>query len=315
MPPVEIPVEKWPGKVREVTIGGNGRKSVTVGGESALPFLSFEGQIPNRPRIAIEVVDMVPEDWADNLVQAWGDAMKSPAAWAKKAAEYGADLICLSLDSAHPDGPNTGPKEAVESVTSVLEAVDLPLIVLGPGVADKDNEVLTAVADAASGQRIVLGFCEEKNYRTIVAAALAGGHLVIAKTPIEINLAKQLNILVSDMGLPPDRILMDPTTGALGYGLEYVYSVMERLRLAALQGDSMTQIPIINIAGKEAWRQKEAKAAQGVPDFWGDAARRGILWEEITASELLLAGSDILVMRHPEAVQKVKATIDSLMGS
>ena len=134
----------------------------------------------------------------------------------------------------------------------------MPLIVYGPGTADKDNEVLVAVAEKTKGEQLALGLCEDKNYRTIVAAALGNGHVVIAQTPIDVNLAKQLNILISDMGLPLERVLMDPNTGALGYGLEYTYSVMERLRLAALMGDAMTQQPMICTAGEEAWRQKEA---------------------------------------------------------
>ena len=151
----------------------------------------------------------------------------------------------------------------------MLAAVGVPLVVYGPGVADKDNEVLVAVAEATKGEQLALGVCEEKNYRTIVAAALGNGHAVIAQTPIDVNLAKQLNILISDMGLPLERVLMDPNTGALGYGLEYTYSVMERLRLAALMGDAMTQQPMICTVGEEAWRQKEARAADGVPDGLG----------------------------------------------
>ena len=145
----------------------------------------------------------------------------------------------------------------------VLAAVGVPLIVYGPGVAEKDNEVLVAVAEAAKGERIALANCEDKNYRTIVAAALANGHLVVARTPIDVNLAKQLNILISDMGLPLDRILMDPTTGALGYGIEYTYSVMERLRIAALMGDGMTQQPLIVTVGEEIVAPEGVQGARG----------------------------------------------------
>ncbi|MDO8490695.1 MAG: acetyl-CoA decarbonylase/synthase complex subunit delta, partial [Dehalococcoidia bacterium] len=234
MPEVPAATEKWTGKVREVKLGGGGRKTVVVGGEATMPFLHFEGSIPNRPAIAIEICDRKPMDWAPALQQAWGDALDSPASAAKKAVEFGADLIVLFLKSAHPEDMNTGAAEAAKNVSDVLAAVDVPLIVIGPGVAEKDNQVLVAAADAARGQRIALGNCEEKNYRTIAASCIANGHIAIASTPIEINLAKQLNILISDVGVSPDSIIMDPTTGALGYGLEYSYSVMERLRLAAL---------------------------------------------------------------------------------
>lgn len=311
--PIEIPLEKWSGKIREVKLGGNGRKSVTVGGETTMPFLHFEGAIPNRPAVAIEVHDRPPANWPSPLTAAWGDVLKNPAAWAKKAVEYGADLITLYLKSAHPDEANTGPNEAVATVTRVLAAVDVPLIVIGPYVAAKDNEVLVPVANATSGQRLAFGFCEEKNHRTIVAACIANGHAVIAKTPIEINLAKQLNILIADVGLSPDSIIMDPTTGALGYGLEYTYSVMERLRLAALGGDSMTAMPMFCAIGEEAWRAKEAVAEAGVPASWGDYKERSVLWEEVTAVALLNAGANIIVLRHPRSVEQAKNVINGLM--
>jgi len=314
VPVVDSIVQAATGKVAEVTLGGGGRKTVTVGGETALPFLTFEGQIPHRPIVAVDVEDREPTTWAGTLRDAWGAAAKDPVTWAKAAVEAGADAIALTLASTHPDRENASPESAVETVRQVLAAVDVPLIVYGPGVAAKDNEVLVAVADATQGAGLALGVCEDKNYRTIVAASLANGHVAIAKTPIDLNLAKQLNILIADMGLPPDRILMDPTTGALGYGLEYTYSVMERLRLAALQGDRWCAMPMICTVGYEAWRQKESRVGEGVPAEWGDLARRGILWEATTASTLLQAGADVLVMRHPQAIALVRGAIDKLMG-
>ena len=314
MAAVEVPVEKWAGKIHQVTLGGGGRKTITLGGENTLPFLKFEGSIPNRPAVAIEVHDKQPKDWSPHLVSAWGDALKDPATWAKKAASYGADIIVLSLKSAHPEEGNTGAEQAKKTVSSVLAAVDLPVIVLGPGVAQKDNEVLVAASEAGRGQRLALGNCEEKNHRTVAAACISDGHVAIGKTPIEINLAKQLNILLTDVGLKPDAILMDPTTGALGYGLEYSYSVMERLRLAALMGDAMTSMPMICTVGEEAWKAKEAKATDGVPKNWGDHQTRAIMWEELTAIGLLNSGADILVLRHPKVVELMKATISRLLS-
>ena len=314
MPTVEIPVEKWSGKIHEVRLGGQGRKEVVVGGENTLPFLHFEGSIPNPPVLAVEVLDRDPRDWAEPLLQAWGDVLKNPAAWAKKAVEVGANLIALRLKTAHPEEGNTGAEEAKRVVSSVLEAVDVPLIVLGPEVAEKDNEVLVAASEAGRGQKLALGNCEEKNYRTIGATCLADGHVAIGKTPIEINLAKQLNILLSDLGMSQDSLLMDPTTGALGYGLEYTYSVMERLRLAALGGDKMTSMPMICTVGEEAWRQKEAKTSEGVPDTWGPLAERALRWEEMTAISLLQSGANIIVLRHPSTVEKVQSAITRLMG-
>lgn len=318
---VQLPKEKWTGTVREVTLGaaaaegGTRKKIVTVGGESTLPFLTFEGEIPNRPLVALEIQDRYPDDWSDLLKHVWGETMQDAAVWAQKAEEYDADLIALKLQSAHPEGDNTDAAQAAKITKSVLAATGLPLIVYGPGQAEKDNEVLVAVAEAAEGDRIALGNCEDKNYRTIVAAALAHGHLVVAKSPIDVNLAKQLNILISDMRLDLDRILMDPTTGSLGYGLEYTYSVMERLRVAALTGDSMTQQPMICTVGEEAWRSKESKVNEGVPEAWGDWDQRSINWEVLTATTLIEAGADIVVLRHPESVKLVKKAISGLMAA
>jgi acetyl-CoA decarbonylase/synthase complex subunit delta len=310
---VETPVEKWPGAVREVTLGDGTRTPVTVGGETTLPFLDFEGAMPHRPALAIEIADGRPAGWSPELLSTWGDVMDDPAQWAKRAVELGADLVALRLDGCHPDRGDHDAAYAVDKVKQVLAAVDVPLLVYGPGTADKDNEVLVAVAEATKGERLALGVCEEKNYRTIVAAALGNGHIVIGETPIDVNLAKQLNILISDMGLTLDRVLMDPNTGALGYGLEYTYSVMERLRLAALMGDSMTQQPMVCQVGKEAWRQKEARAAGDVPEEWGDLATRGTAWEISTAMTLLESGADIVLVRHPDSLSVLREALDDLM--
>ncbi|MFC1919728.1 hypothetical protein ACFLWX_02930 [Chloroflexota bacterium] len=173
MAAVQTPVEKWSGKIRELTLGAGGRKSVVVGGANTLPFIKFEGSTPNRPAIAIEVQDAEPRDWSTHLQSAWGDLLKDPSGWAKKASEYGADLIFLKLASAHPEEGNTGVDEVKKVVGDVLSATDLPLIVIGPGVAEKDNEVLVAASEVAKGQRIALGNCEEKNYKTIAATCIA----------------------------------------------------------------------------------------------------------------------------------------------
>ncbi len=318
---VPVVTEAWTGKIREVTLGataaqgGTRGSTLTVGGESTLPFLDFEGKIPNPPAVGIEIIDYKPTEWSPVLLNAWGDVVSDVAAWAAKAEEVGAQFIALSLDSAHPEQGNTGAAQAKKTVRAVLDATSLPLIIYGPGTVEKDNEVLVAAAEEAAGERVALGNCEDKNYRTIVAAALAHEQLVVARTPIDVNLAKQLNILISDMRLDVDRILMDPTTGALGYGLEYTYSVMERLRLAALTGDGMTQLPLICTVGEEAWRAKESKVNTGVPQAWGDWKERSILWEAVTATSLIEAGADVVVLRHPESIALVAKTIDRLMAA
>ncbi len=318
--PVEIPKEKWTGKVREVTLGataadgGTRSRTVTVGGETTLPFLHFEGEIPHRPVVAVEIKDRRPDDWSPLLEEVWGDAMNDPGEWAKAAEAAGADLVALNFCLAGPDGePYTG-AYAKQVIRKVLNATGLPVVACGPGQAEIDNELMVAVAEEAAGERLLLGLCEDRNYRTIVAAALGHGHLVQARTAMDVNLAKQLNILISDMQLPLDRVVMDPTTGALGYGIEYGYSVMERLRLAALQGDSMTQLPMIVTAGEETWKTKEAKVGQGIPGAWGDWEERAINWEVVTAASLIESGADIVVLRHPESVKRLHAMMDAMGG-
>ena len=316
MATIEIPTEKWSGTVREITLGataakgGTRAKTVTVGGETTLPFLHFEGKMPHPPAIAVEIQDRPPADWPALLSQAWDEASADVAIWAQAAEAIGADLILLKF-SLHDD---LTADYARQTLRRVLEATGLPLIVFGPGQAELDNEILTAVAEEGQGEKLVLGLCEDKNYRTIVAAALAHDHIVDSCTPMDVNLAKQLIILIHDMGLPLERIIMDPTTGALGYGMEYGYSVMERLRLAALQGDSMTQQPMLVTPGEEAWRTKEARSGEDVPTAWGDWAERAINWETLTASTLLESGADIVVLRHPESVKRVRAMITALMN-
>jgi len=315
---LEMPTKKWTGQVREVVLGatkaegGTRSKTVTVGGEGTLPFLDFEAPMPNPPRVAVEIKDRRPADWSPVLLETWGEVMDDPADWAKAVEKLDVDLLLLSISLTDSAGHEVTAQHAAATVRKVLDATGLPLIVFGPGQMEKDIEILVAVAEEAAGERIVMGVCDDKNYKTIVAAALAHGHLVDARTAMDVNLAKQLNILISDVGLPLNRVLMDPTTAALGYGVEYGYSAMERLRLAALQGDSMTQQPMLVTPGEEAWRMKEAKVGADVPVAWGDWVERAITWETLTATTLLHSGADIVVLRHPESVSRVKAVIREL---
>jgi acetyl-CoA decarbonylase/synthase complex subunit delta len=313
--PIEVPIDKWPGSVREIKLGataaegGTRSRTIVVGGQKSMPYMHFESPIAHSPVVAIEIKDRRPQDWSSLLYDAWGGVMDDPSQWAKSAEAAGADLIQLTLSL------ETTPQEAVQSVKAVLAATGLPLIIFGPGQAEKDNDLLVAVAEATKGERLLIGICEDKNYRTIVATAMANGHLVNARTPMDVNLAKQLNILISDMGLALDRIIMDPSTGALGYGIEYGYSVMERLRMAALQGDQMTQLPMLVTPGFEAWKAKESKVGSGVPASWGDWEERAVNWETLTAIALLESGADIVVLRHPQSVTRVRAAIDELVAA
>jgi acetyl-CoA decarbonylase/synthase complex subunit delta len=317
---LEFPKEAWGAQVRQVTLGatadqgGSRSRTLTVGGASTLPYLTMEGSLPNRPALGLEIRERKPEDWSPLLYQAWGEAMDDPTDWARAAEAAGADFIYMVLSPIGADGkPNTA-EQARASVRKVLGTTGLPLAVVGPGQAELDNELIVPVAEEGKGERLLLGVCEDKNYRTIVAAALANDHLVQSRTPMDVNLSKQLVILIHDMGMPLERIIMDPTTGALGYGIEYGYSVMERLRLAALQGDTMTQQPMMVNPGEEAWKVKEAKVGEGVPKAWGDWSQRALQWETLTATTLLHSGADLLLLRHPETLRRVRSVIEALMA-
>jgi len=311
----EMPKETSKSKIREVHLGV-GESAVKVGGENVLPFHLFEGEMPNRPLIAVEVYDYAPEEWSPVVKGPIADVMADPVAWAKKAQdEWDADLISLRLKSTDPKGDDKPADEAARTAGAVAEAVSIPVIVYGSEDAEKDSEVLKAVAAAAEGKNVVMGPALEDNYKTIGAAALGYKQTIAAKTPIDVNLAKQLNILLSNLGVDVGNIVIDPTTGALGYGLEYTYSVMERLKLAALrQDDGMTQMPLLADVGIESWKAKEAKQPASEAPEWGDENKRGVLWEILTAVTLLIAGADIVIMRHPDAIKTVRKVIDTLMG-
>ncbi|HUS93472.1 MAG TPA: acetyl-CoA decarbonylase/synthase complex subunit delta [Phycisphaerae bacterium] len=311
--------ERWSGSVREVTIGatpeqgGTRRRTLTIGGAKGLPFLGFDGETGHRPAVAIEVWDTGGADWPEPLKDAYGEAIEDVVEWARKAEQLGADAICLRLMGAHPDaGDRSGP-QCAETVRAVLQAVGVPLIVWGCGAEEKDNKVMPAVSAAAKGENCLLGTATEKNYRTLVAVCLADQHKLIAESPLDINIAKQVNILCRDAGFALEDIVIFPTTGALGYGIDYVYSIQERGRIAGLGGDVLLAQPVLCDVGFEAWRAKEAKA----PPFAGvtDATREqwGVMWEAATATVLLQTGAELLVMRHPQAIQRVRETIDRLM--
>ncbi len=311
--------EKWAASVRNLIVGatsdegGTRTSTVTVGGGTGLPFMRFDGETPHKPVVAMEVWDCVPDDWPTALMGALGDAVNSPADWARKCEEAGAELICLKLQGTHPDFGDSTPEAAAAVVKSVLEATGLPLMILGCENDEKDNNVLPQCSQIAHGERCLMGYATEDNYKTIVACCQADGHALIGLSPIDINIAKQVNILVSEMDFPLERVAMYQTTGALGYGLEYTYSIQERGRLAALSGDKMMALPVVCMVGQEAWRAKEAKATAEEHPELGDESTRGVYWELATAVTLLQAGSDIMVMRHPQAVAALKDTIQNLI--
>ncbi len=312
---VNILKERWTHKVNEVTIG-EGDKAVKLGGDSTLPYLQFEGEVPNRPAVALEVSDVNPEEWPEMLKEAWGDVLADPVAWAKKAVELGADLVALKLDSAHPDKGDRTPEEVAQTAKAVADAISVPLVVIGCGVDEKDAEIFPVVGEALAGKACLIGCANDQNYKQVVASAMVNGHSVIASSPLDINLAKQLNILITEMNLASSRIVIDPLIGALGYGVEYAYSIMERARIGALTGDKMLAMPVVCFVGQEAWKAKEAKDVEAPEgQEWGDQATRAILWEVMTSTTFLQAGGSLFVMRHPESMNKFRAHVEEISVS
>ncbi len=313
----ELPKISYSGKILEVQVGG-GDKAFTVGGESAYPFHTWEGDMPNRPRIAMEIWDMKPEDWPQACLAPFEDVVGDPAAWAKKCVdEYGAEAVVVQLKSTDPNADDAPPEAASETVGKVLDAVDVPVIVWGSANAAKDAEVLKKIAEDHDGKNLLLGPVDEDNHKAIGAAALAYNHSIISSSPIDVNLAKQLNILLGNLGVPMERLVVDPTTGGLGYGLEYSYSVMERIRMAALvQEDDKLILPMINNVGNEVWKSKEARieGEDSQEANLGDDSRRGVMMEITAAVSYLLAGSDILILRHPETVKYIKMFLDGMLA-
>jgi acetyl-CoA decarbonylase/synthase complex subunit delta len=309
----EIPKTVYSGKIKEIKLG-KGDKAVTVGGETAYPFYSFEGEMPNLPKIAMDVYDCPPEEWPEAALEPFAGVTDDPVAWAQKCIkDYGAEMICLQMLSTDPNGLDRGAGEAAQTVKKVADAIDVPLIVWGTANHEKDTEVLRAAAELCQDKSLILGPVEEGDHKKIGAAAIGYKHTVIASTPIDINLAKQLNILLGNLGVPDNLLAMDPTVSGIGYGIEYCYSVMERMRMAALtQQDDKLQFPIICNIAKETWKTKEAKISEAEDPKMGDAKKRGILLEAMSATVLLLAGADVLIMRHPEAIKLVREMITDL---
>ena len=309
--------ETFAGSVNRVTLGatkengGTRSSTITVGGSKNVVYGSSTDDLGEKPAIAMDVLDVKPDNWPDTLSQAYGNVLNSPADWAQKCVtEFGADLICVKFDGIHPDKNDKDIEHAVNITQQILQAVTVSLILWGCGNNEKDNQVMPKVSEAAKGENCLIGTVEESNYKALTAIALADAHHLITEAPLDINIAKQINILVSDMGFPLEKIVTHQATGALGYGIEYAYSIQERQRLATLSGDRIMAMPMICNVGYEAWRVKEAKLID-IPQ-WGDVKDRGPIWEATTAICLLQAGADIIRMRHPRAVKAVKNFINQI---
>lgn len=316
----KVPIETCAVPIWEVKLGATksegGSRSVTykIGGETCMPFHLWEGKMPNRPLVALEVFDKVGEKYPVILKEIYGDLLFDPAKMAKVCVEkYGADLISVRLEGTHPEKGNRTAAESVELVKSILKSVDVPLIITGHNSFERNNEVLKAVAQACAGENLLINWVEQDNYKTIAGVAMAYGHSIVSQSPIDVNIGKQMNILLTNMDLKKGQIVMDPMTGSIGYGIEYTYSVMERIRITGLNGDEMLAGPMILSPGQECAKIKEFKAPETDFPNWGNLARRALAWELSTATSFLLAGANILIMYHPEAASAIKKTIFQLM--
>lgn len=271
-------------KIREIDLN-----KIRTGGEN--PSLT-----------ACEILTEIPANYPELLKQAWGDALYNPVECVKAADKMGFSLLSIRFNSEDVE-------KSCEYLQEILKATNLPLILTGTFRRDEDIKILTELARTAD-RPCTIGVVEEENYKQIAPVVKECGHNIIARTPIDINLTKQLNILLTEIGFSPDKILIDPNTGGLGYGLDYAYSIIERIKLAGTGGDLNLNMPIITFVGEEAWKTKEAKSSN-VPLEWGDFKTRAISWECITASAMLVSGSDIVVMRHPEAISYIDKFIKS----
>ena len=315
----EIPKETSPGRIRTVKIGatssegGTRNGTVTIGGASTLPFHLFEGEMPHPPVIAMEVFDSPPKRYPSTMLDFYGEVIDKPGEMAKKCVEeYGAELISVRLDGTHPDKGDKSPEEAAEVVKEVLESVGVPLIITGHANFEKNNEVMRRAAEVAAGENCLLNWVEKDNYKTIAAVCLAHGHCIAAQSPIDVNIAKQLNIQLTDMSFPADKIIIDPLSSPVGYGLEYTYSIMERIRLDGLAGDEMLNMPMMITPGCESAMCKESWASEADNPEWGREGLRTAHWEIATAMSLLLAGTELLIMYHPKAAEVVRMKIEEL---
>ncbi len=314
---LELPQEKWTGSIGEITLGateadgGTRTSTVTIGGATTLPGLSFEGKMGRKPAIAMEILDVVGDDYPAPLRDAYGDIVNDPAEWAKECVSLGAELICLRLVGTNPEEAGRSIDEGVETFTSVLSSVGVPLIIYGSGHEENDPKLMEVISEAGKGERLLLGHADEDQYKSLAVACISNQHAIVAFSNLDINLAKQINILLSDFDFPREDIVMDPLWAGLGYGLEYAYSIVERIRLSALMGDTIIQNPIFcNIA--EVWKARET--VEDDPEL-GSLEERGIFWETITGVAAVTAGADLLVMRHPKAVALLHDYIENLWGN
>ncbi len=312
--PFKKPVQKYNASINTVELGV-GDKKVVMGGESVLPLYSFDGPIENAPKIGIEISDL---GYADQVpgISGFYEGCATPADMAKKAATLeGVDFICLKLDSADPNGNDAPVEDCVATAKAVADATDLPLVIAGCKNDEKDATLFTKISDALQGKNILVLAAKEANYKGIAASAgLAYNQKVGAESAVDINLAKQLNVLVAQMGVNANSIVMNTGTATAGYGFEYVVSTLDRIKAAALgQNDASLQYPIMTPVSSETWNVKEALVEEEDMPAWGSREKRGIAMEVATAAADLASGSNAVILRHPESIAAVSKLIKELI--
>ncbi|MGM9524085.1 MAG: acetyl-CoA decarbonylase/synthase complex subunit delta [Faecousia sp.] len=311
----EPKTQAFTSSIATVTLG-TGDKACKLGGVNVLPFYSFDAPIENAPKIGVEITDAGLAAYPQKGLQEFYAGCTTPAEMAKRAETmHGVSFVCLHLEGADPNGENKSVEECVELAKSVADATDLPLVIMGCKNIEKDAELFTKISEALQGKNILVLSAREENYKTVGAsAALAYGQKVGAESAVDINLAKQLNVLMTQLGVAPSSIVMNAGSAAAGYGYEYVASTLDRIRAAALaQSDDQLQMPIMTPVSTETWNVKEAIMSEADMPEWGSAEERGIEMEITTASACLAGGSDAVIMRHPAAIKAIADMIEALV--
>ena len=306
--------QPYNGRINAVTLG-TGDKAIVIGGQNVLPFYTFDAPVENAPKIGIEVSDLAAS-WDAPALKEFYAGCATMADYAKRAETMeGADFLCLHFESADPNGANRSVAECVADAKAVADAVSMPIVIMGCKNIEKDGELFSKIAEALQGKNILVLSARSEDYKTVGASvALAYGQKVGAETADDINLAKQLNIMLKGLTVAPESIVMNIGTAAVGYGFEYVASTLDRVRLAALaQSDADLQMPIIAPVSTDTWSVKESSASEEDEPAWGSREERAIEMEVSTAAANLTGGADAVIMRHPAAVATIKKFITELV--
>ena len=302
-------------KINTVELG-TGEKAIKLGGNNTLPFYTFDAETANAPKIGAEISDLALEEYVQPGLKAFYEGCATIEDMAAKAQEMeGVSFIVLHLEGADPNGANKSVEECVALAKAVADKIDLPLVVMGCKNVDKDAELFGKISEALQGKNILVLSAREENYKTVGASvALAYQQKVGAESAVDINLAKQLNTIMTQLGVPAGSIVMNAGSAAAGYGYEYVASTLDRIKAAALNAsDAQLQMPIMTPISTDTWGVKEAILPESEAPEWGDAEERGIQMEITTASACLACGSDAVIMRHPAAIKAISAMINALV--